>query len=77
MLLDRGINAFVAISAVADLDGVAMIAQMNARTFSGVIAVDVEFWRGMTQCTWEVFYRSCTLEWSPKSKDHQREMAPL
>jgi hypothetical protein len=32
----------VAISAVADLDRVAVVAKMNARTLSGVIAMDVE-----------------------------------
>jgi hypothetical protein len=31
-----------AIFAVADLDGVAMVAQMNARTLSGVIVMNVE-----------------------------------
>ena len=42
VLLDEGVDAFVAISAVVDLDGVTMVAQMNARTLSSVIAVDVK-----------------------------------
>ena len=42
VLLDEGVDALVAISAVANLDGVPMVAQMNTRMLSGVIAVDVE-----------------------------------
>jgi hypothetical protein len=42
VLLDKGVNALATISAVANLDRVSMVAQMNARTLSGIIAVDVE-----------------------------------
>jgi hypothetical protein len=42
VLLDKGVDALAAISAIANLDWVAMITKMNARTLSGVIAVDVE-----------------------------------
>ena len=42
VLLDEVVNVFVAIHAVANLDGVTMIAQMNASSLSGVIAVDVD-----------------------------------
>ena len=47
VLFNEGVDALVTISTVADLDGVAMVAQMNARTLSGLIAVDVEDF-GMT-----------------------------
>ena len=49
VLLDEGVDALAAISAIANLDGVMMVAQMNACTLSGVIAVDVEDF-GMTWC---------------------------
>jgi hypothetical protein len=49
VLLNDGGDALAAISVVADLDGVAMVAQMNARTLSGVIAMDVEDF-GMAWC---------------------------
>ena len=42
VIIDEGVNVFAAIFAVADLDGVAMVAHMNARTLSDVIVVDVE-----------------------------------
>ena len=42
VLFYQDIDAFATVSAVADLDGVAMVAQINARTLSGVIDVDVE-----------------------------------
>jgi hypothetical protein len=42
VLLDKGVDALATISAVADLDSVAMVAQMNACTLSDIIAVDVE-----------------------------------
>ena len=42
MLLDEGVDMLVAISTVANLDGVPMVAQVNASTMSGIIAVDVE-----------------------------------
>ena len=42
MLFDKGINAFAAISAVAGLDWVAMVAEMNASSLSGKIAVDIK-----------------------------------
>ena len=42
VLLVQGVDALAAISTVADLDWVAMVAQMNARTLSGIIAMDVE-----------------------------------
>jgi hypothetical protein len=42
VLLDKGVDALATISAVANLDWVPMVAQMNARTLSGIIAVDVE-----------------------------------
>ena len=42
VLLDKDVDALAAISAVADIDWVVMVAQMNARTLSGVIVVDVE-----------------------------------
>jgi hypothetical protein len=42
VLLDDGVDALETFSTIADLDGVAMVAHMNARTLSGVIAIDVE-----------------------------------
>jgi hypothetical protein len=42
VLLDLGVYALATISEVAYLDWVAVVAQMNACTLSGVIAVDVE-----------------------------------
>ena len=42
VLLNKGVDALAAIYVVADLDWVAMVAQMNACTLSGVIAMDVE-----------------------------------
>ena len=42
MLLQEGVDALATISAVANLDMVAMITEMNAITLSGTIAVDVE-----------------------------------
>lgn len=42
MVLDEGVNVHVVISAVANLDEVPMVAQMNGRTLSGVIAVEIE-----------------------------------
>ena len=42
VLIDKGVNALATIYAVADLDRVAMVTQMNARTLNGTIAVDVE-----------------------------------
>lgn len=42
VLFYQDIDAFATVSAVADLDGVAMVAQMNAGTLSGKIAVDIE-----------------------------------
>ena len=49
VLLDEGVDELAAISAVADLDRVAMVALMNVCTLSGVIAVDVEDF-GMAWC---------------------------
>ena len=42
MLLYQDIDAFATVSAVVDLDGVVMVAHMNARTLNGVIDVHVE-----------------------------------
>ena len=42
MLLDEGVDMLAAIPVVADLDKVTMVAKMNARPLSGIIAVDVE-----------------------------------
>ena len=42
VLLDKGVVALATIFAVADLDRVVMVAEMNARMLSGGIAVDVE-----------------------------------
>ena len=42
VLLDEGVDALAAIPAIADLDGVTIIAKMNARLLSGIVAVDVE-----------------------------------
>ena len=36
------VDALAVVSAIANLDGVPMVAQMNARKLSGVIVVDVE-----------------------------------
>ena len=49
VLLDEGVDALAAISAVADLDRVAIVTKRNACTQSGVIAVDVEDF-GMARC---------------------------
>ena len=43
VLLDEGVAALAAIPAVANVDGVTIIAQMNAGSLSGVIAVDIEY----------------------------------
>lgn len=42
VLLDKGDDALAAISAIADLDWVVMVAEVNARTLSGVTAVDIK-----------------------------------
>ena len=42
MLLDEGVDTLAAISAVADLDEVTMVAKMNAHPLSGIIVVDVK-----------------------------------
>ena len=60
VLLNEGVDALAAISAVAHLDEVAMVAKMNACTLSGVIGGRRRFWHGMVRCTWEASYRSCT-----------------
>jgi hypothetical protein len=49
VLLQEGVDAFATISAVANFDGMKMVAKMNACTLSGVIAMDVEDF-GMTWC---------------------------
>ena len=49
VLLDEGFDVLVAISALTNLDWVTMVAQMNACTLSGVIAMDVED-IGVTWC---------------------------
>ena len=49
VLLNEGVDALAAISTVANLEGVTMVAHMIAGTLSGVIAVDVENF-GMTWC---------------------------
>ena len=49
VLLNEGVDALAAISAVVNLDGVTIVVQMNVGTLSGVIAVDVEDF-GMTWC---------------------------
>ena len=49
MLLDEGFNALTSILAVANLDRMMMVAQMNACTLSGVIVVDEEEF-GVTWC---------------------------
>lgn len=43
VILNEGVNALAAIPAVASLNGVMMVAQMNGGLLSGVIAVDVEY----------------------------------
>ena len=42
VLLDEGVNALAAIPAIANLDGVTMIAKMNACLLSGKVAMDIE-----------------------------------
>lgn len=42
MLLDEGVHMFAAISIIADVDGVTMVAKMNACPLSGIFVVDVE-----------------------------------
>jgi hypothetical protein len=42
VLLDEGVNMLAAIHAIADLDWMTIIANMNARSLSGIIAMDVE-----------------------------------
>ena len=42
VLLDEGVDALTAISVVADLHGVAMVAEMNADRLCDVIVVDLE-----------------------------------
>src|ERR1700738_2592272 len=42
VLLDEGVDALLAISAIANLDGMMMVAQMDTGMLSGGIAVDVE-----------------------------------
>ena len=42
VLLQKGVDALATISAIADLDKVAMVPKMNAGTLSGTVAVDVE-----------------------------------
>jgi hypothetical protein len=42
VLLNEDVDVLAAICAVANLDGVGMVAQMNANTLNGVIAVDIE-----------------------------------
>ena len=49
VLLDEGVNALLAISAIANLDGMMMVAEMDTSTLSGGIAVDVED-SGVTWC---------------------------
>ena len=46
MLLDEGVNTLAVFTVVANLDGLTMIAQMNASLLSGVIARDVEYSSG-------------------------------
>ena len=49
VLLDEGVDALLAISAIANLDGMMMVAEMDTGTLSGVIAMDVED-SGVTRC---------------------------
>ena len=42
LLFDEGVDAFAATSAVANLDMVPKVDQMNTSTLSGVIPLDVE-----------------------------------
>jgi hypothetical protein len=42
-LLDMLLDALAAILAIADLNGVTMIAKINARSLSGIITMDVEY----------------------------------
>ena len=42
VLLDCCVDTLAAIPTIADLDRVMMIAKMNARPLSGIVAVDVE-----------------------------------
>ena len=42
ILLNEGVDALAAIPTIADLDGVTMIAKMNACPLSGIITVNVE-----------------------------------
>ena len=46
VLLNKDVGTLAAICAIADLDGVPMVAKVNACTLSGVIAVDVEVFGG-------------------------------
>lgn len=48
VLLQEGVNALTTISAVANFDGMKMVAKMNACTLSGDIAMDVKDF-GMTR----------------------------
>jgi hypothetical protein len=41
VFLQEGVDALATISAVANFDGMKMVAKMNACTLSGVIAMDV------------------------------------
>ena len=75
VLLKEGVDALVAISAIANLDGMTMVAHMNTNMLSGVIGVDVENF-GVTWCNAFGSGRSGTLEWIPKAMDHQRGRAP-
>ena len=49
VFLQEGVDALATISAVANFDGMKMVAKMNACMLSGVIAMDVED-LGMTWC---------------------------
>ena len=49
VLLKEGVDALATISAVANFDGMMMVAQMDTGTLSGVIAMDVEDF-GKTWC---------------------------
>jgi hypothetical protein len=42
VFLDKGVDTLVVIPTLIDLDEVTMVANMNARSMSGIIAVEVE-----------------------------------
>ena len=56
VLLDKGVDALATVSAVADLDRVVMVTEMNAGTLSGIHCHGRRrFWHGIEQCIWRLF----------------------